>query len=513
MNAKKFLLGSIMIGGLLAALRLLFARTAPTEPGFSNASKAAIDDYIEEQMRRLCIPGAALAIVDNGQIVHMRGLGHARPGSAAPTPQTPFFIGSLTKSFTAVAAMQLVEAGKANLDAPVQQYLPWFRVAPPRTRRGVAPVVPPITVRHLLNQTSGLPMAAGMKTLANTENQPDATESLARALSTVVPNHPAGEVCEYCNLNYDLLGLVIEAASGESYAEYIQKHIFDPLGMVHSYTSKAAARQDGLAVGYRYWFGIPIPAPDLPVPQAAIASGQLISCAEDMARYLIAHLNSGCFGDNQILSPSGMEVLHQGAADYAMMGISAGRYAMGWFEDKIGQTPMLSHGGNVPEYSAYMGLLPDQRKGIVLLINADHYGLPPVLGEVGWGATALLADQLPAPTKLDFIPWAMRLLALIPILQVACAVRIMRSVHRWKRDPLLRGHRQRRRTPILIPLIANLSIASIPVLMKARGILGYLRLFMPDVYWTTLISGGLAGLWAVLRTALVLHARKKLAYP
>src|SRR5512147_865422 len=118
-------------------------------------SYEAIDHYIEQQMQHLHIPGAALAIVEGDQIVHLRGFGLACPNGAAPTPQTPFFIGSLTKSFTALAVMQLVEAGKVELDAPVQRYLPWFRVADLQASSQM-------TVRHLLNQTSGLPMSAGM---------------------------------------------------------------------------------------------------------------------------------------------------------------------------------------------------------------------------------------------------------------------------------------------------------------------------------------------------------------
>ena len=111
----------------------------------------AIDAYITGQMRRLSMPGVALAIVEGDKIVHLRGFGRARPGGETPAPYTPFFIGSLTKSFTALAVMQLVEAGKVELDAPVQRYLPWFRVADPQTSVQM-------TLRHLLNQTSGLPM-------------------------------------------------------------------------------------------------------------------------------------------------------------------------------------------------------------------------------------------------------------------------------------------------------------------------------------------------------------------
>ncbi len=83
-------------------------------------SYEAIDAYVEEQMRRLNVPGVSLAIVEGDKIVHLRGFGRARPGGDVPTSQTPFFIGSVTKSFTALAVMQLVEAGKVELDAPVQ---------------------------------------------------------------------------------------------------------------------------------------------------------------------------------------------------------------------------------------------------------------------------------------------------------------------------------------------------------------------------------------------------------
>jgi hypothetical protein len=104
---------------------------ADNSVGTSEAYKE-IDDYIEQQMNRLAIPGAVLAVVDGKTVVHVHGFGAARRESGAPSSQTPFFLGSITKSFTALAVMQLVEAGKVSLDAPVQRYLPWFRVADPQ---------------------------------------------------------------------------------------------------------------------------------------------------------------------------------------------------------------------------------------------------------------------------------------------------------------------------------------------------------------------------------------------
>jgi CubicO group peptidase (beta-lactamase class C family) len=189
MNLKRFILGSLFIGALLALIRRAFARPAPAKPVTRSspydaaAPYGAIDAYVEKQMRRLKIPGVSLAIVEGDEIVHLRGFGRSRPGGEPPSPHTPLPIASLTKSFTALAVMQLVEAGKIELDAPVQRYLPWFQVADPQASAQM-------TVRHLLNQTSGLPTSAGAIPLAVHDDSPGATERQARALSTL--RFPAG---------------------------------------------------------------------------------------------------------------------------------------------------------------------------------------------------------------------------------------------------------------------------------------------------------------------------------
>ena len=247
MNRKNYVIPALLIGAGLALALRVFVRPASAKPGSGSASYELapyyeIDAYFEEQMQRLNIPGASLAIVEGDQIVHMRGFGNARPGGEAPTPQTPFLIGSLTKSVTALAVMQLVEVGKLELDAPIQRYLPWFKVADPQASAQ-------ITVRHLLNQTSGLSTASGRIPLADFDDSPNAAERQARVLATLKLSRPVGSAFEYSNSNYNLLGLIIEAASGESYADTIQTHVFAPLKMSHSYTSQAEAKQNDMAVG------------------------------------------------------------------------------------------------------------------------------------------------------------------------------------------------------------------------------------------------------------------------
>ncbi len=117
-------------------------------------------------------------------------------------------------------------------------------------------------------------------------------------------------------------------------------------------------------------------------------------------------------------------------------------YGMGWFVNQVGGTTLVSHGGNVPEFSSFLGLLPEQKKGLVLLVNADH-GLPFILMEVGEGLAAVLAGQQPPPIRLGFIPWAMRALPLLPLLQIAGIAATVRLLRRWRREPELRPSRGR----------------------------------------------------------------------
>jgi CubicO group peptidase (beta-lactamase class C family) len=502
MDSKKFLIGSLVAGSAVALYRLLSAQTSSAKPVSSSSAYAALDAYIDEQMHRLRIPGASLAVLEGNRVVHQRGFGLARPGGELPTAQTPFFIGSLTKSFTALGVMQLVEAGKVDLDAPVQRYLPWFRVADLQASEQ-------ITLRHLLNQTSGFPAMAGEVILEDYGDGPDATERKVRSMATLKTN-PVGEKCDYCNLNYDVLGLIIETVSGEAYPDYIQNHIFNPLEMSHSYTKRAVAKQNGLARGHRHWFGFPVPAPDLPDPRAALPSGYLISCVEDMAHYLSAHMNGGRYKDVQILSAPGIDELHRGVMEYFPMGIPSGKYGMGWFDIDLGDTKTFTHSGNVPDFSAYMGFIPDQHKGLVILFNADPYGLPPITEEIGMGMVAVLAGKQPEPMKWGFLQWIFRLLPLLPLLQVVGILITLRSARRVSQEPSqrLRGWPLWGRH-ILLPLIPNLSFSALLVYLKTTGTLNFLQLFMPDLASIAGISGWLGGIWSVQRTWLVLRTLGK----
>jgi hypothetical protein len=187
---------------------------------------------------------------------------------------------------------------------------------------------------------------------------------------------------------------------------------------------------------------------------------------------------------------------------------------MGWFVDQIGQTKLVWHSGTNPDFAAYLALLPEQKKGVVLLFNASHHWMNPVLSDLGGGVSALLAGEPPSSFPfVGLIPWLLRGQLLIPVLQGAGVLATLRRLCRWRLEPERRpsGGRMLRRH-ILLPLVPNLLVAAslIPMLGKRRG---YLRLYMPDFAWIARVCGSFALVWSLLRTGLVLQALRRTAAP
>jgi hypothetical protein len=199
--------------------------------------------------------------------------------------------------------------------------------------------------------------------------------------------------------------------------------------------------------------------------------------------------------------------MHRGVAEQRVMGSLVASYGMGWFVNAVGGTKLISHGGNVPDFASFIALLPEQRKGFVLLFNADPWGLPFVIAEVGEGAAAVLAGQAPPAIRLGFIPWVMRAQPLLPLLQIAAVLSTLRLVRRWrKRPPFPPGRGVMTLKHLLLPLVPNLSLVALPVYLRSSGLLRYMGLYMPDFAWLARICGGFAVIWSMIRTGLVLRA-------
>jgi CubicO group peptidase (beta-lactamase class C family) len=334
----------------LAGIGPLESRAAALRSGLDFG---AIEEYIVAEMRASRIPGLAVSIVKDDQIAFLKGYGTADPSGYMVTGQTPFIIGSVTKSFTALAVMQLVEAGRIELDAPVQRYLPWFRVADPEASAR-------ITVRHLLNQTSGLSQTGGMQTMTWTDDGNDALEAHVRYLAGVELNRPVGKSYEYSNANYISLGLIVQTVSGQSYEAYVQEHIFAPLDMRHSYVSQDEALQQGMATGHRWWFGVPLPV-TLPYNRGDLPAGYVIASAEDMAHFLIAQMNGGRYGDVTVLSSAGVALMHTEPVPDT--------YGMGWFSDEVEGREVIGHEGGSFNFQSAAFFDPQARVAVFIVAN------------------------------------------------------------------------------------------------------------------------------------------------
>lgn len=459
-----------------------------------------VDAYVNAKMKELGIPGAALVIVQGDQIVHLKAFGVADGSGRPVTPQTPFFTGSTGKSITALAIMQLVEAGKIKLDAPVQTYLPWFRVAD-------ADASAMITVRQLLNQTSGLPVSVGQEQLANTDLSDSAIENNVRALANVELSTAPGERFEYSNANYVILGMIVQAVTGQSYETYIKENIFNPLEMQNSFASKTEAQDDGLAVGYPKWFSMPVASPNLPFSRGSLPAGQLMMSAEDFGHYLIAQLNNGSYQGVSVLSPSSIAELHH--PDIQMPN-SSDFYAMGWEVQQYQNVQVIGHNGAVPGYTSGMFLVPEKNLAMTLVMNTYSPMLGIRVQRLPSSVLRMLLGQEIIPGNeflyMKIAYAGVMLLPLLLLIDVLVTFRrknyLRRGTQRWTVMQVTRF--------IVLPLILNATIACVllvilPIAFGTKMLV--ILLFQPDVGWVAIITGVFAILWGLLRTSLFMRSQ------
>ena len=393
----------------------------------------AIDEYIESKMRLARIPGLSLAIVKDDKIVYLKGYGQADPSGRPMTAQTPIILGSITKAFTALAVMQLVEAGKVELDAPVQKYIPWFRVAD-------ANASAQITVRQLLYQTSGLPMLREPQFW--TEQDARALERTVRFLADKQMSFPPGDKFEYSNANYETLGLIVQTVSGVSYEDYVRQNIFAPLEMKNSFASQDEALKHGMATGHRWWYGFPV-AVTFPLNRSELPAGYLISSAEDMGHFLIAEMNGGRYGNSSVLSSDGIALTH----------MSPRTYAMGWELIDVDGRRLINHEGGTANFETSVFFDPKERIGVFVAANvmsaldafSSPHGNEPLDGQTvrAVALTVLsMATNRPLPVQGRGIRKLYLLfdlsILMFTVLLVISIVRMRRRYRRWKEQGITR---------------------------------------------------------------------------
>jgi CubicO group peptidase (beta-lactamase class C family) len=460
-----------------------------------------VEHYVQAEMEAVGIPGLALAIIQGDKVVYQKGFGIAGPSGQSVTPQTPFNIGSVSKTFTALAVMQLVEAGKLKLDAPVQRYLPWFRVAD-------ADAASKITVQDLLNHTSGLSNAAGNDYPEKDNSSASALEERVRFLSNTPLNRPAGSGHEYSNANYDVLGLIVQVVSGQSYEMYIQQNIFEPLEMNNSFSLQDEARKFGLATGYRMWFGLPFPYREL-APRAHLPSGQQTSSVEDLTHLFSAYLNDGHYQNNTILSAAGLYTMQNTPVS---SGVNCATYSMHWSHSSRCETSTLGMGGDTANFKARILLSPEDKLAVILLMNTQAVGINgPRQEQIKDGIWSLLSGETPtssSPHNIQILG-SMIFIALGTLLFF---IGLLRFIARQQRPKDSRsGKSPKAGRQIILPLVFDIlwvlllaGLVQIAAGSRSSSPLSFMLENIPDLGWMIVLSASFVLGWGLLRTILIL---------
>jgi len=358
----------------------------------------SLERFILEKISETKIPGLSIAVVKGEDIVYSRGFGFRDIDSGLPaTPNTIYGIGSVTKSFTALAIMQLAEEGKVDLYDPVDKYVPL----------SLRPYGSPVTIHNLLTHSTGIPALAyaeafitGILELGESWlpiATPEDVISFMVDAEKWATSKP-GERFFYLNEGYVLLGLIISKVSGIRYEEYVKKRILQPLGMNRSYFYKHEVEKDpdratpyiitkdGKYVSSKFPYGIS-------------SDGGLLSNVTDLAKYITMYLNRGEFNGVKIVGKEMIELMEKPhiKVPYEIFSGESYGYGLGVYPNFLGYK-LVAHSGSVLVYTAYIGYIPERKIGVAVLANAAGYPL----SYIGMYALAQMLGKNPE-TDIPFI--------------------------------------------------------------------------------------------------------------
>ncbi|GGL21089.1 serine hydrolase domain-containing protein [Mangrovihabitans endophyticus] len=444
----------------------------------------SLDDFIVREMPGSGAPGVAYAVVADGRVTSVGAHGVVRLGDDRKvTPDTPFLTGSISKSFTALAVMQLVEAGTIDLDARLSRYLDGFAGRPAGA----------VTVRQLLSHTSGFSTFQGNASHADITHGTDELARRVDRLAEVTPAHRPGQRWEYSNTNYEILGRLVEVVSGREYQSYVATDILEPIGMTHSFVADGEIHES-MATGHRPWFGSERPLPDNRTHRGTAPQGGIVASATDLALYMNVMMN----GEDDVLSADGKALMMRPSDEASPF------YGFGWFVDP--GAGRVWHSGASPGFESDATMIPAAKKGVVVLVNGGS--------GMGFGETSRLRNGITAMTLGLDDPgegsrWQQKAvfigLVLLPLLY------LLSMIWAWLHRAELRAKAGASGLfslwfPVLTTLVAAWVILSLaPRLIGSP--LGTIRLFQPDVGLVLIASAVTGVLWAVLRLGVAYTGR------
>lgn len=363
-SARALVLAGVAAGLLAAAGQgaTLCAQSAAAGGVAANAdvlgAERLFSAWMEGQIAYRGLPGVAVGVVSDQELVWAKGFGFADLAAKVPmTPATRFRMASHSKMFTAIAIMQLREEGKLRLDDPVSKYLPWFKAKPAGDDDG------PITVEQLLSHSSGMQREAG-------DHWTSYEFPTSDELRALYPQRQAAFApsvrWKYSNLAYAVAGMVIEQVSGERWGDYVDRHIFQPLGMRDSSVDK---KVPGLAVPYarRMPDGTREVLPFVDARGMAAATG-VTSTVEDMAKFVSAQFRRGARGGSQIVSTGSWREMHRVRSVEEDWTSGTG---LGFDISRIKDRTYVGHGGGYPGNTTNTLIQLDDKVGVSVLTNTN----------------------------------------------------------------------------------------------------------------------------------------------
>lgn len=339
-----------------------------------------LESHVNQVLNDWHVPGMAIGVVKDDEVILNAGYGLRDVEQNLPvTPDTVFGIASVSKAFTTFAMALLVERGQLEWDKPVNAYIPWFRLQDPDASG--------ITPRDLVCHRSGLPRhdRAWYQSGAS-------REEVVRRLAHLAPNKAFRSFYQYQNMMFVTAGFLVEQLTGESWESFIQREVFDQLGMTRSnFSVDTMQGMENIALPYGYLDEATRRVPFANV-DALGPAGSINSTTTDMLNWVRMHLNQGTIDGHRFISADGLEECHRQQmaikenfpdclVSYPELGQRA--YGLGWFLRHYRGRRMVYHSGGIDGYGSYLAMLPEEKIGVVILSNLDEGNCPvPVTYEI-----------------------------------------------------------------------------------------------------------------------------------
>jgi len=423
--------------------------------------------YIENYMEDQRIPGAAISIVENDRIIYSESFGNTGGDELEVTQDTPFSLGSISKSFTALAVLKLVEKGLIELDDPIKKYLPSFTLKDEEASNE-------ITIKQLLIQTSGISTYDGLAISDLGSDDRNAIQTNIKLLSDTKLTETPGTLHQYSNANYSILASLIEAVSGKSYADFMDEQVFKPLGMNHTAADIERAYERGYQPGYQSWFGFPVKS-NVPYDNGGAPYGYITASSNDMVHYLMALIERN---EEKLVKK---ELLDQSFSPHVQTGETR-YYGFGWrITDPGSDKEMIWHSGSTPDSRTDIFFYPKDNWGGVILTNKEHILEEAALIHFRNGIISIMNGE--EPTNVDsYYPITQVVISLLLLILAATTIRLLIKIKSSKR---IRYHRISRAVGILLIL---LGIILIPLLIYFSSSPWHsIKLFAPDIALLTVL--------------------------